>query len=313
MTEGDKMEKLRRISIVTFLIMIIVFGTIVGMLFYASDKTEKIYQQALKDMNSGSWNSSLELIQEVPHYKEASQLYIYIYANKFFFDKYANDDEMITAYNKAMNYIKANTEKLESTGGKKYIPDLQELNKVMSFKISESQAKNESDKINADFNEAINLIKQGNYASGREKLNKISNLSLSPQKEQIISYLDLLDAIKLEDKSAINKAIESLNPGYTGALSSEIKTSVQEYADMDKWNRLYNKKNAEIQEIPEQQTTPPAISVKIGSAKNDVLQAFGNPVKQTNISNRYGVFDILYFSGNRAVYIENNKVTVIKN
>jgi hypothetical protein len=83
MTEGDKMEKLRRISIVTFLIMIIVFGTIVGMLFYASDKTEKIYQQALKDMNSGNWDSSVELIQEVPHYKEASELYIYMYANKF--------------------------------------------------------------------------------------------------------------------------------------------------------------------------------------------------------------------------------------
>lgn len=92
------MEKfLTILKIIISIVLVFIVGIFI-IIFYESGKAEKDYQSSINYMKYGNWGKALEHIQLIPFYKDANDIYIYVYPNKIFYDKYSNDDEAIESY-----------------------------------------------------------------------------------------------------------------------------------------------------------------------------------------------------------------------
>ncbi|MCX7884809.1 MAG: hypothetical protein N2448_07260 [Caloramator sp.] len=313
------MEKfLTTIKITISVIIVFAIGLFI-IIFYESGKAEKEYQNSINYMKKGEWSKALECIEKVPFYKDANDIYAYVYSNKIFYDNYSNDGDAIESYKKGIAFI--NTKKTSFTGPlkKQYTKDLNDLLQVFEFKISEFNAKSE-DKVQREaFNNAIALIKQGDILNAQNKLLKINSTLYNNEKEELLKYINLLNVIKSQgsDKKnnvLIQDAASKLNPDYNGELSEDIKKTVQDYLDINKWVLLYNKNK--IINTPKEgaalSITTVNNDVKIGMSKQNVINILGMPQKYNIISNKYGIYEKMIYNNGRTIFLENNIVVVIK-
>ncbi|SKA80076.1 hypothetical protein SAMN05443428_103156 [Caloramator quimbayensis] len=313
------MEKfLTTLKIVISVLIVFAVGAFI-IIFYESGKAEKEYQNSISYMKKGEWAKALECIEKVPFYKDANDIYAYVYPNKIFYDNYSNDNDAIESYKKGITFINTKKTSLKGPLKQQYTKDLDDLLNVFEFKISELNAKSE-DKVQKDaFNEAIALIRQGDFLNAQNKLFKINSVSLTHKKEEILKYINLLNVIKSQgsdkkNNAIIEEAISKLNPDYNGELSEDIKKTVQGYFDINKWVLLYNK-NKSINTAKEGQVlsiTTVNNDVKVGISKQNVISILGTPQKDNIISNRYGIFEEMVYSDGRVIFLENNIVVVIK-
>ncbi len=305
------------------IILILIIGF--GLLYYASNKVEDKYQAAIASMNNGEWSKAVNLIIETPHYKEASELYIYMYPHKLFYSEYTTEADQIKGFNNAANYIKLESDKLKSTNSEKYIVELKELEKVLNFKVLELNAKILDEPVKKNLDESVELIKKGNYQDALLKLQLISNDSIyGTDKQEIVKYITLLSAIPSNDLNVITNGITELNPNYAGVLAQEIKITVQTYVDITKWNEIYNAKKTNIAGVTntnqstntsqsvQNTNTVKVKSVEVGMKREEVIGILGNPISNNKISNKYGNYEEMIYSSNRFLYLENNIVTVVK-
>lgn len=302
---------------------VVLFIALFIILFYESGKAEKDYQDAIAYMHRGDWGNALTYIQQVPYYKDASNFYIYIYPHKFFYDKYNTDEDAVKGYKAAVLFIDYQSKNLNGENKEKFLKDLQELKKVLNFKINEYNLKLQYETVQANFKDAVEMIKQGNLQKAVEKLNQVNSFTLDIEKQELLRYINLLNAIKAKDNNAIMENISTLDPNYSGDLSADIKKTVQSYVDINKWISIYkgNGNVKSIQNVSVQNTATqggiqalPISSaiVTAGMKKEDVIKVLGSPVKENIISNKYGTYEEMIYSGSRYIYLENNIVTVIK-
>lgn len=304
-------------------ILILLIGF--GLLYYASNKVEDKYQAAIVSMNNGKWSEAVSLIVETPHYKEASELYIYMYPHKLFYSQYTTEVDEIKGFNNAVDFIKLESDKLKGTSAEKYNAELKELEKVLNFKVLELNAKILDEPVKKNLDDSVELIKKGDYQDALLKLQLISNDSIyGTDKQEIVKYITLLSVIPSNDLNAITNGITELNPNYAGVLAQEIKLTVQTYIDMTKWNEVYNAKRTEVGASTNTNQTPNTSqslqntntvkvkSVEVGIKREDVIAILGNPSSSNKISNKYGNYEEMIYSSNRFVYLENSIVTVVK-
>lgn len=305
------------------LIVIILVG--LGILYYASNKVDAEYQSAIKAMNNGEWSRAVSLIAETPHYKDASELYIYMYPHKLFYSNYTTEADAIKGYNSAAEFIKSERDKLKGTNSEKYISELNELEKVLNFKITELNAKILDEPVKKNLDEGVELIKQGNYQEALLKLQSVGNDSIYVvDKQELIKYISLLTIMPSNNLKAITEVIAQLNPNYSGALSQEIKLTVQGFVDEAKWVEIYTAKNGtdkinkdtnknlNAQQDAQKPLAAGSKSVTTGMKREEVIAILGNPASSNKISNKYGNYEEMTYSSNRFVYLENNTVTAVK-
>ena len=294
------MEKLGSIIIIAVEIIVAVLIVIIVTVYIGASQTEKEYQKSITSINCGEWNNALKVIELIPHYKNSSELYIYIYPNNLFYGKYISLSDQIRGYRQAINFIDSEKDKLIN---KNYKFNFNELEKTLSFKISEFSNKKQNDNMNTTLNHSIAMIKKGDYISAVTKLNSISSITMEPVISELISYINFLNALNLNDPKAIMKSIGSLNPSYSGVLNIEIKNNVQAYVDINKWNSIYAG-NINI--------TPRNTGIIIGMKKDEVISVLGKPIDYNLITNRYGNFLTMNYDNNRKFYFENNNLMSFK-
>lgn len=303
------------------LIALIVFG----LLYYASNKVDAKYQSAIEAMNNGEWSKAVGLLSETPHYKEASELYIYMYPHKLFYSGYTTEEDAIKGYSNAVDFIEHERDKLKGTDLEKYISDIDELEKVLNFKIKELNAKILDEPLKKNLDDGVQLIKSGNYQEALLKLQLIDdNCIYGTDKKELVKYISLLTVIPTNDLKTITSTIKELNPNYSGTLSQEIKLTVQSYIEPEQWNEMYSDKKeekpnkskvdkaADASENPEIKTGTHSRSVTEGMKREDVIAILGNPSSSNKISNKYGNYEEMVYGNNSFVYIEDNIVKAVK-
>ncbi len=306
-------------------ILILIILIAFGLLYYASNRVDDKYQAAIKAMNEGQWSKGVSLILETPHYKEASLLYIYMYPHKLFYSGYTTESDAIKGYGNAAEFIKMEGDKLKGTTSEKYISELQELEKVLNFKVKALNAKLLDEPVKRNLDESVDLIVKGNYEGALVKLKNISNNSVyGIDKQELEKYIALQKIIPGNDPEAIEAAISELNPNYSGTLAQEIKLGVQTYVDIARWNELYNarleegmnmeeeEKTREPQEVVQQAQVNKSKSITVGMKREEVIAVLGNPSSGSKISNKYGNYEEMIYDNSKFVYLEDNIVTVIK-
>ncbi|MDF2672946.1 MAG: hypothetical protein K0R09_1211 [Clostridiales bacterium] len=305
-----------------FIILILLIGF--GLLYYASNKVDDKYQAAIGLMNNGEWSSGVNLIIETPHYKDASELYIYMYPHKLFYSGYTTEADAIKGFSNAVDFIKLERDKLKGTNSEKYIVELNELEKVLNFKIKELNAKILDEPIKKNLDEGVELIKKGSYQEAVLKLQSIGDDSIyGTDKQELIKYVTLLSVIPSNDLDVITEGIEVLNPNYDGVLAKEIKLTVQTYLDITAWNEKYNVKKIDGEAVNADQITKTpqngqntntviSKSVAVGMKREEVVAILGNPATSNKISNKYGNYEEMIYGSNRFIYFENNIVTTVK-
>ncbi|TDT56518.1 hypothetical protein [Fonticella tunisiensis] len=304
-------------TILTAFKIILFTGTVVfAVLFYLSGKAERNYQNAKASMNKGDWSSALSFIEKIPHYKDSTELYSYIYPNKLYYDKYSTAEEAINNYSRIIFYIETEKDNLKKRTDAKYVDDLLELEKVLKFKITALNAKAQDEAVKNIIKDSIILIKQGNFDKAIEKLQGISDSGIyGPEKKQLLSFIELQNAINTKDEKLINGIIGKLNPNYKGDLAEDIKSVVQNFVDMEKWNEIYAKANGiavtssdDVQVQPQPQNS----NITAGMKKEEVIGALGNPISENVISNKYGNFVDMVYNNDVHIYLENNIVIGVK-
>lgn len=307
-----------------FIVLIILIGF--GLLYYASNKVEDKYQAAIGLMNNGEWSNAVNLIIETPHYKDASELYIYMYPHKLFYSGYTTEADAIKGFSNAAEFIKLERDKLKDTNSEKYIVELNELEKVLIFKIKVLNAKILDEPIKKNLDEGLDLIKKGSYQEAVLKLQSIGDGSIyGTDKQELIKYVTLLSVIPSNNLDDITEGISTLNPNYEGVLAQEIKLTVQTYLDIIEWNEIYNAKKTgdsednnntdQIPKTPENvQNTNTVISksVAVGMKREEVVAILGNPTTSNIISNKYGNYEEMIYGVSRFIYFENNIVSAVK-
>jgi hypothetical protein len=315
--KGDNMEDFIEILKTILAVIGVVFFIILGALLYASGRTENAYQAALNNMNNGKWDTALIQLEQIPNYKETADLYFYAYPHKLFYGNYKTIDDEISGYKETIHYIQQNHSKFLGTSKAKYEADLKELEKVLNFKIAELNARKINEKIKKDFEDSINLIKQGNHQEALVKLQNITDDSIySVEKNHLIGYINILNVIKpvgqttdkitKEIRNSVIEILSSMNPFYTGPYAQEIRQVVLPYIDNEKWqeNYLKTQNSQQIDEKPK---------VSAGMKKWELTLALGNPTSEYIVSNKYGTYEKLAFSDGKIIFLENGIVTATNN
>jgi tetratricopeptide (TPR) repeat protein len=295
----------------------VVFFIILGTLLYASDKTEDIYQSAIVNMDKGNWDSAIKQFEQIPNYKESTDLYLYSFPHKNFYADYKSIDDEIIGYKETINYIKQNLAKFKGTSKAKYEADFKELEKVLNYKIAELNVKKGNDIIKKDFEDSIELIKQGKHQEALIKLNNIKDDSMyGVEKKHLIGYINILEVTKAvgdnpenitkEIRSSVVQIVSSMNPYFTGPFAQEIQRVVQPYVDSEKWLQDYMKTTKNEQTVQKSK-------ISQGMKKWELTLAQGNPVSEYKISNKYGTFERVTFNEGKIIYLENGIVTAVNN
>lgn len=314
---------------ITWKLLLLIIVIAFGLLYYASNKMDNKYQTAISYMNRGDWSNAASLFLETPHYKDSTELYIYVYPNKLYYAKYTTQEDTIKGYTSGIDYINYEVDKLKGTSCEKYYNELIELKKVLNFRILEINAKSVDEPQRENIQMSVDAVKIGSYQDALSKLQLIPEDSIyAIDKNEIIKYIALLNTIPFNDLKEITKKIAELNPEYEGTLASEIKTSVAPYMDTNTWMELYKEYKGENIASGENNTNTSGKassdgetsdnigsfnkSINIGMERGEVLAVLGKPLSTNKIENKYGVYEILNYENNRQIFLENNIVTAIK-
>jgi hypothetical protein len=293
-------EKLKNIIAITVELVILAAIILFIAVFIGANKTEKSYQNILGFTKSGEWEKALKGIESIPHYKDADELYVYIYPNYLYFNNYKANGDKIKNYKAALNYIKSKGKSLTNINYKKSI---NELEKTINFKIEE----NDVDKLNYGINKLVNdsvlMIRKGQYEGATAKLDLISSISLEPVKQELYAYIIFLEAVNSNDTKAIQTSIKNLDPNYSGKLYNEISNKVLSIIDIQKWNSIYSGNT---------NTYYQPAKISINMKKDDVIKELGSPIKDRVLSNQYGVFEAMTFDNNGILFFENNILKTFK-
>lgn len=295
----------------------VVFFIILGTLLYASDKTEDTYQSAKVNMDKGNWDAAIKEFEQIPNYKETTDLYFYSYPHKLYYADYKAIDDEIIGYKQTISYIQQNLSMFKGTSKLQYQGDLKELEKVINFKITELNVKKINDITKKDYEDSISFIKQGKYQEALVKLQNIKDDSVyGVEKKHLIGYINILNVtrpvgqnpenITKEVRNSVIQLVSSMNPYYTGPFAQDIQKIVQPYIDSEKWLEAYLKTVNNEQDV--QKT-----KISQGMKKWELTLAQGNPASEYKISNKYGTFERLTFHEGKVVYLENGIVTAVNN
>jgi hypothetical protein len=295
---GVNMEKLKNAIILSVEILIVIAIILFVTIYIGASGTENNYMKALSLLNSNNYKEASKIVEQIPHYKDASEMYMYIYPNSLYYGSYKSVNETLMNYNKALVYINLMKGKLKTP---KYKKSFNELQVAINFKIGEINAEKQNDGISTEINNIGNLIKTGDYLGAGTKLNAIVNPSYDYIKTELNAYIAFLNAVNLNNKKAVNESIKNLDPNYKSILSADISSAVMANVDIVQWASLYNSnKNKNIN------TEAQNLIITIDSKKADLLSLLGNPIKDEIISNKYGDFEIMTYNNNRTLYLENS-------
>lgn len=303
MNKKKKMKKLFKIVKIIVAVFVLLGITTFSMLSYASSKTENEYRLIHQNIDNGNYTEALRIAESIPHYKNSSELYAYLYPHKLFTDNYNTYSEKLQGYRKALEHIAASRDRLKESGAENYIKDLGELEKTLSFKIEEIEVVIENESAKAALKDGATLITQGDLPKAQEKLGSIGEGSIfAKDKHQLLNYINLINAVNGNDEKEITRIINLLNPNYNGELCEDIKAMALSKVSVEKWNEGYLKKIEGTHQEP---------FIKIGMTKEEIIPLFENLESITRIENRYGNFEKIK-AGNRVVYFEGNTVIGIK-
>lgn len=299
------MERIKNVIIVT-LEVILVFAIVLLVIIYVStDSTEKNYSEAKALIKSKNYAKASAILKEIPHYKDSSQLDLYIYPESIYYANYDSVSSKINNFKLASNYIDSIQ---NNSGVKKYLKNLLELKQALQFRIEELSIKKQNDLVQAVISESATKIKTGDYLGASEKLNAIIGPNGEPEKTELLAYINLLNVIKDNNKKTITSAIALLDPNYSGVLASDINNLVTTFVDLGKWGSLYKGSSQSLIEKG---------VIRLGMKKQDILPLLGASMPTSTstgdeqINNEYGNFEKLTYD-KQALYFENNILNAIK-
>jgi hypothetical protein len=315
-TGGGAMERIKRITIITFLVLFLSAVVIFALLFIESGKTEDIYKNAANAIEDKEWETAYNLIKQVPHYKSAGEIEMYLYPVMTYYKEYSTNEEKLNGMSIADSYIDANIGSIQDEGYKKQLTDLKETIAFQREKMSVLAVYDQETKL---LDGSIELIRGGKLEEAEQQLASINSIRYSQDKKQLMTYVDLLQAAALGDETALETAAALLDPAYTGSLNQEIKASIAQYLDENKWYKLYQEAAARAAEeeqnkAPENASTPQKLNTiaAIGDSRSAVIKTMGNPVSSQSINNSFGQCEKMVYSGDIIIYIENEQVTAVK-
>ena len=307
------MERIKRITVITFLVLFLSAVVIFALLFYESGKTEDIYQKAMEAIENKEWEDAYGFVKQVPHYKSAEEVEKYIYPVMNYSKEYDTIEEKLGNMELVDAYIDANLEAMQDEEYKKNLSDLKE---TIAFQKEKLNVLLEYDKETKLLDEGIQLISNGKLEEAKDQLAALTSMRFSKEKKQLSAYVDLLQAAAIEDNKAIRIAASSLDPAYTGTMGEEIKTSVVQYVKENDWYKLYQTAEAKAQEIqnePVEGDVPKVSTIaSIGDSRSAVIKLMGSPSSSQVIDNSFGRCEKLIYTGGIAVYIEDGEVTAVK-
>lgn len=291
------MERIKNIIIITFEIILVFAIALLVIIFVSTDSTEGNYSKAKTLIKSKNYAKAFEILKDIPHYKDSSELELYIYPESIYYANYDSDASTQIAFKQASSYI----DSLENNAAiKKYSKNLLQLKKALEFRIEELDIKRQNDLVQAVISESAVRITKGDYLGASEKLNSVISPNGEPEKTELLSYINFLSVIKSNDKKAIANAIALLDPNYSGVLASGINSLVTTYVDLGKWGSLYNSSSgSRSQSLIERGV------IRLGMKVKDVLPMLGTPTGDNHINNQYGDFEKLSYD-KQVLYFENN-------
>lgn len=311
------MEKIKRITIITFLTLFLSAVVIFALLFIESGKTEDIYKKAAEAMENRDWQTAYNLIKQVPHYKSAEEIEKYLYPIMTYYKEYDSDEEKLNGLSVADAYIDSNIDSIQDEEYKKNLTELKEIIAFQEERIGVLEAYDDEAEL---FEGSIDLISSGKLEDAEQQLASIKSIRYASEKKQLMAYVDLLQAAALGDAKGIEKAASLLDPAYSGSLNQEIKAAVTQYLDENKWYKLYQDEaakaakeeqdNIKVQDNASQEVSTIA---SIGDSRSAVIKTMGNPVDSQVIdSSIFGKYEKLIYEGDVIIYIENDEVTAVK-
>lgn len=296
------MERIKNIIILTIEVLVVIAIIVFVAIYIAASSTEKSYQKAADLIKSKHYKEAVKVLEKIPHYKDSSELYVYIYPNDLYYQSYKSETEMLNGFKEALSYIDTMKDNLKI---KKYRDSFEALKKTINFRMEEIAIKKENDSANTVLNSITDLIKKGDYIGAGNKLSTLTNPNFEPVKNELTSYIIFLNSVNLNDKNQIKKSAASLDPNYTGILSTDIKNAVLLQLDINEWTTIYNANKVS-------NTNSKATSVTIGMKRDEVITALGQPIKDEKISNEYGSFERMTYTNNNVLYLQKDIVDAFK-
>lgn len=310
------MEKIKRITIITFLALFLSAVVIFALLFIESGKTEGIYKKAAHAMENKEWETAYNLIKQVPHYKSAKEIETYLYPLMTYYKEYGTNEERLNGMSIAEAYIDANIDSIQNEEYKKNLIDLKQTIAFQREKMNVLAAYDQETKL---LENSIELISSRKLEEAEQQLASITSIRYIKEKNQLTAYVDLLQAAALGDVKGVEAAASSLDPAYSGSMNQEMKSAVVQYLDENKWYKLYQEaaeKTAkeEQDKAKEDKNAPHKLSTiaSIGDSKSAVIKIMGIPESTQIIDNGFGKCEKLIYDGDVIIYIENEEVTAVK-
>lgn len=293
------MDRIKNVLIVALEIILVLAIVLIIIIYISTDSTEKNYNKAKAYIKSKNYGEAADVLKGIPHYKDSSELQLYIYPESLYYTKYTSDTSKLTAFNQAIVYIDGLK---NSAAGKKYAKNLLQLRNTLEFKVEEINVKNQNAMVQAVIAKSAQMIASGDYLGASEKLNAIAGPNGEPEKSELLAYIDLLNADKSKDKKAVQASITLLDPNYSGVLNTQISTLVFTYVDLGKWGSMYKNNSQSLIEKG---------VVRLGMKKQDLLPILGKPIEDMQISNEYGVFEKMKYD-KELLFFEDNVLNAIR-
>lgn len=321
------MGKLWNMLKITLSICVFAFLILSGILFYLSGRAERDYQKAFAYAASSDWENALKTVEGISHYKNASELYSYVYPIKMYYSKFDSAEDTIKNYNKILFYIQTEKGNIGKLGDEKYIKDITDLEKVIAFKTNVFSVKAKDEALTKNLSDAVGFLKGSEFDKALEKLNAMGKSNYDNERDELVKFIALQKSIALNDQKLILQEVAKLNPAYSGIYAAEIKQVVQAYSNAEKWNELYSKaldtvKQPEVVQAPPTGeagagVTPvvpmpvPNFKIAPDMKREELVAALGNPTSSKVIESRFGVFEEMVY-GERTAYLENGKVIAVQ-
>lgn len=310
------MEKIKRITIITFLALFLSAVVIFALLFIESGKTEDIYKKATYAIENKEWETAYNLIKQVPHYKSAEEIETYLYPLMTYYKEYGTNEEMLNGVSIAEAYIDANIDNIQNEEYKNNLIDLKEIIAFQKEKMSVLAAYDQETKL---LEGSVELISSGKLEEAEQQLASITSIRYIKEKKQLTAYVNLLQAAALGDVKGVETAASLLDPTYSGIMNQEMKSAVVQYLDENKWYKLYQEAaekaaKEEQDKAEEDKNASHKLSTiaSIGDTRSAVIKTMGIPESTQVIDNSFGKCEKLIYDGDVIIYIENEEVTAVK-
>ena len=310
------MERIKRVTVITFLALFLSAAVIFALLFFESGKTEDVYKRAVNAIENKEWEEAYDLIKQVPHYKSSQEIEKYVYPIMAYYKEYDTSQDKLNGMEVVSTHIDSILEEIQNDEYKK---NLSELKETIAFQKEKMNVLVQYDQETKLLEGSIELIKSGKLAEAETQLASVNSIRFILEKKQLSAYVKLLHAAAVGDKKSIEEAAALLNPAYTGSLSQDIRTVVVQHMDEDRWNKLYQEAAAKAAKEEAENTKGEGNALQkvstiasIGDGRSSVIKTMGNPVSIQTIDSSFGKCEKLVYAGDVIVYIEDGEVTAVK-